>query len=161
MADADAFSDRTKYTDGKVPDHRIRRLFCKFKIPESQRLAVAEYITEPDQLCNLGGNSKELEERIAQICGATWPGVAVERTINCMNWVCVWKACQSHCDLDADEEKEARRDPHKLTEIPDLERGQMWAGFSGRHPEINMIACKKPHRLFLESEAAVVVYCYC
>jgi hypothetical protein len=104
---------------------------------------------------HLAQDQPALMRKIKIICGDTWPNPETEdeQTITWeMRWTNVWDQCKEVTAVDYHIDAEIRKDPDKIVEMPDADRGKMWQVFnqSKRGREILLTEMTRPHRLFIE-----------
>ena len=145
--------DTCEYPENQAPDARLGRIWAQQKIPDAQRVALARNIRTITQMANLASNSTILEARIKTLLtsGNHWPDDEAEQIILTMSWVAVWKDATYMVTTTTEQETEARKDPHKIHEIADLDLAAMWENFRAapRGRSILLNEYTSPHKIFL------------
>ena len=121
----------------------------KYDIPADQSTRVIERLPSAEQLCNLAADHTAAETKFDTILDDILPKDPSDRLTYIAKWVCAWKAAQSIVTKGTEDRAEAKKDPLKVPEIADTERGQMWAIFKNAHPEFVLMPNTMAHRLFL------------
>ena len=145
--------DTCQYPEGQAPDARLGRIWATWHIPDDQRIALAKHIKAIGQMANLASSVPDFEGRIEALLKSSrsWPSEEADQIILRMNWLSVWRDATRMVDLVTEQETEAKKDPHKITDIPDLDLANMWDNFrsSPRGQAVLLNEHTSPHKVFL------------
>ena len=145
--------DTCQYPDGQAPDARLGRIWATWQIPDNQRIALARHIKAIGQMANLASSVTDFEGRIEALLKSTqsWPSTEAEQIVLRMNWLSVWRDATKMVDLVTEQETEAKKGPHNITDIPDLDLASIWDHFrfSPRGQAILLNEHTSPHKVFL------------
>jgi len=123
--------DTCQYPDGQAPDARLGRIWATWHIPDDQRVAMSRHIKAIGQMANLASSVPDFEGRIEALLKSSriWPTEEADQIVLRMNWLSVWKDATRMVNLVTEQETEAKKDPHNITDIPDLDLANMWDNF--------------------------------
>ena len=129
------------------------RIWANWQIQDEQRVALARHITSIGLMAKLASTVSDFESRIETLLrsASRWPDTEAEQILLRMNWTSVWKDATKMVDLVMEQETEAKKDPHKITDIPDLDLASMWDHFrsSPRGQSVLLNEHTSPHKVFL------------
>ena len=145
--------DTCQYPEGQTPDARLGRIWAQWQIPDEQRVAMSRHFKAIGQMANLASSVQDFEGRIETLLKSSriWPEDEAAQIVLRMNWLSVWKDATRMVNLVTEQETEAKKDPHKVTDIPDLDLANMWDNFrsSPRGQAVLLNEHTSPHKVFL------------
>ena len=147
--------DSAPYNHDQVPDRALSQIWCQESLSEQARVALATAGVRSVQQMRFLGDEKDPDKLIqrAKRLISDWPREgSAEEVIAEVKIQAIWDACRAVHKTTQDIEQECRKDPSKIVEIGDTDRGKMWQAFrkSIRGREILLTPNSRPDRSFIE-----------